>query len=219
MADEEVKLLSTWSSPFCLRVVWALKLKGIEYEYIEEDLTNKSTLLLQYNPVHKKVPVLVHNGKPVCESFVILEYLDHIWKQNRILPDHPHDKAMARFWANFGDDKLLHLFTMTAIKHDKEKEEAFEAVLECLKALEEEVKGKKFFGGEEIGLVDLSIGWLVNLGSLFEETADLKMLDENRFPSLVKWIDRFSKAPIIKDEWPPRDKLALRLHLALESLK
>lgn len=103
---EEVKLLKTWSSPFGLRIVWALKLKGIHFDPIDEDLSNKSPLLLQYNPVYKKIPVLVHNGKPISESLVILEYVDETWKQNPLMPQDPYEKAMARFWAKFGDDKV-----------------------------------------------------------------------------------------------------------------
>lgn len=106
--EEQLKLFRTWSSPFALRVVWALKIKGLEYETVFEDITNKSPSLLHYNPIHKKVPVLVHNGKPICESLVILEYIDDTWKENPLLPLDPHDKAMARFWAKFGDDKVPH---------------------------------------------------------------------------------------------------------------
>lgn len=103
---EEVKLIRTWSSPFALRIVWALKLKGIEFETVLEDLASKSPLLLQSNPVHKKVPVLVHNGKPVSESLVILEYIEETWKENPLLPEDPYEKATARFWAKFGDEKV-----------------------------------------------------------------------------------------------------------------
>lgn len=108
MAKEEVKVFRTWSSPFPLRVIWALKLKGIEHEYCYEDLSNKSPLLLEYNPIHKKVPVLVHNGRPIVESIVILEYIDETWKENPILPEDPYDRAMARFMAKFSDEKVSH---------------------------------------------------------------------------------------------------------------
>ena len=101
-----MKLFRSWSSPFALRIVWALKIKGIEYETVLEDVSNKSPLLLQYNPVHKKIPILVHNGRPIVESFVILEYIDEAWKQAPLLPEDPYERAMARFWAKFGEDKV-----------------------------------------------------------------------------------------------------------------
>ena len=86
---EEVMLFGAWGSPFSRRVEIALKLKGVPFEYIEENVSDdklKSPLLLKYNPIHKKVPVLLHNGKPILESLIILEYIDETWKPNPILP-------------------------------------------------------------------------------------------------------------------------------------
>ncbi|CAL5380827.1 unnamed protein product [Camellia sinensis] len=196
---EELKVFRTWSSPFALRIIWALKLKGIEeYETIFEDITNKSPLLLQYNPVHKKVPVLVHNGKPISESLVILEYIDETWKHNPLLPEDPYERATARFWAKFGDEK------------GKEQEEAIPQVMENLKYIEEQLKGNKFFGGETIAYTDIAFGWTANLLSVFEEVTGIKLLDEEKFPLLSAWMRNFSDVPVIKENWPPRDKLVIK---------
>ncbi|KAJ9185674.1 hypothetical protein P3X46_005274 [Hevea brasiliensis] len=213
---EEVKLFNTWSSPFGLRIVWALKLKGIQYESVEEDLTNKSPLLLQYNPVYKKVPVLVHNGLPVVESCIILEYIDETWKQNPLLPEDPHKRAAARFWAKFGDDKVISSLWAILTKEGKEREEASVQATENLKFLEEELKGKRFFGGERIGFLDIAMGWLVNLVPVTEEILGFEVIDKEVFPILSGWMLEFSGVPAIKENLPPHDKLVaeFRAYLA-----
>ncbi|KAK8341767.1 hypothetical protein V6Z12_A08G186900 [Gossypium hirsutum] len=84
----------------------ALAEKGIKYEYEEEDLWNKSALLLQTNPVHKKIPVLIHNGKPICESLIQVQYINEVWHDKApLLPSDPYQKATARFWADYVDKK------------------------------------------------------------------------------------------------------------------
>ncbi|ESR51922.1 glutathione S-transferase U9 [Citrus sinensis] len=73
---------------------WPRKLKGKAYVYVGEDLTNKSDLLLDYNPVHKKVPVLVYSGQSIAESLIILEYSDDCWNNTaKLLPEDPHQQA------------------------------------------------------------------------------------------------------------------------------
>lgn len=105
MGEENALVLhGMWASPFVKRVELALKVKGISFEYVEEDLKNKNPeTLLKYNPVYKKVPVIVHNGRPICESLVIIEYIDEVWNNHgpSLLPQHPYKRALFRFWVDF----------------------------------------------------------------------------------------------------------------------
>ncbi|OAY41829.1 probable glutathione S-transferase [Manihot esculenta] len=204
---EEVKLITSGPSPFGLRVSWALKLKGIQYESIEENLSKKSPLLLQHNPIYKKIPVLLHNGRPVVESLIILQYIEETWKQNPLLPAHPYEKAMSLFWAKFVDDKVLPSIWCIFMKKGKEQEEAKAEAWGNLKYLEEEVRGKKFFGGENIGIVDISFGWVVNSLSVVEELVGFEVIDGEKFPLLIKWMKAFSESPVIKENLQPRDLL------------
>lgn len=104
--ESKVRLFGMWASPAVRRVEWALKKKGIEYEYVEEDLSNKSASLLEFNPINKQVPVLVHDGRPIVESLVIIEYIDETWKDRPLLPKDPYERAKARVWATFTEDKV-----------------------------------------------------------------------------------------------------------------
>ncbi|XP_077242166.1 putative glutathione S-transferase [Tasmannia lanceolata] len=204
---EELKLFGSFISPFSRRVEWALKLKGIEYEFVGEDIINKSPSLLKYNSVHKKFPVLLHNGKPIVVSLVILEYIEETWKENPLLPDDPHEKAMARFWAKFIDEKSLALGRIAFFSQGEEREKALELTWEALKTLDEEIKGKKFFGGENIGLVDLVAGVIAYWFPVFDEIADLNLLFEQKFPSLYAWRENFIKVPAIKENILPQDQM------------
>ena len=109
MEQGKVVLLDFWPSSFGMRVRIALAEKGIEYEAKEENLlADKSPLLLESNPVHKKIPVLIHNGKPVCESLNIVEYIDEVWShKSRLLPSDPYSRAQAKFWADYVDKKVF----------------------------------------------------------------------------------------------------------------
>ncbi|KAF3518572.1 hypothetical protein DY000_02062226 [Brassica cretica] len=105
---EEVILLDYWSSMFGMRTRVALEEKGVKYKYREEDLSNKSPLLLEMNPIHMKIPVLIHKGKPICESIIQVQYIDEVWPDtNPILPFDPYQRAQARFWSDYICKKFL----------------------------------------------------------------------------------------------------------------
>ncbi|KAK1400667.1 Glutathione transferase [Heracleum sosnowskyi] len=209
MGDQEVKLLGEWASPFSKRVEIALKIKGISYEYGEEDLSNKIPELLKYNPFHNKVPVLIHNGKPICESLVILEYIDETWKSGpSILPKDPHARAMARFWAKFMDDKCYpDIWKIGGSQGEEEQEKAVKEAKEHLVTLENELEGKKFCGGDEIGLVDITANFVALWLVVVLEMVGIKLLTKDEFPRLDAWIDNYLSNSIVKETLPARADL------------
>lgn len=205
MAVDELKLIGTPGSLFCSRVEWALALKGVKYEYIEENLLNKSSLLLQSNPIHKKVPVLLHSGKPVVESLVILEYIDETWKDYPMLPKDPHERAMARFWAKFVDEKCIFGVWEAYCAEGEEREKAIEAAHGLLAIVEKQIHGKQFFNGQQIGYLDLVIGWMTHWLSVMEEIGCMKLLDQDRYPALKKWTEDFIRVPAIRESTTARE--------------
>ena len=107
MAKNDVKLLGSWSSPFVMRPRIALNIKSVNYEFLEETFGSKSQLLLQSNPVHKKIPVLIHVDKPIPESLIIVQYIDEVWSSSpSILASDPYDRAIERFWVAYIDEKV-----------------------------------------------------------------------------------------------------------------
>ena len=119
MSKGEVVLLDCWASPFCMRAKIALEEKGVQHERREENLFGgKSELLLKSNPIHQQVPVLLHNGKPISESTIVVGYIDEVWPSSTpLLPTCPYERAQARFWADFIDKKVgFSLFGQIKIK-------------------------------------------------------------------------------------------------------
>ncbi|CAN4109691.1 unnamed protein product [Withania somnifera] len=202
-----VKLLGINGSPSSRRVEWALKIKGVEYEFIEEDLHNKSTLLLESNPVYKKIPVLLHNGKPIAESLVIIEYIDEAFEGPSILPKDPYDRAMARFWAKFLDDKCLPALWKALWSQGDEQEKDKEEAYEVLKVLDNELKDKKFFGGNDVGFVDIVANFVGNWVGIVEEATGVVLVTSEKFPNFCNWRYKYLNCSQVKENMPPREML------------
>ncbi|XP_073029134.1 glutathione transferase GST 23-like [Primulina eburnea] len=200
---EGVKVVGFWVSPFVHRVRWALKLKGVEYEYIEEDIFDKSPLIFELNPVYALVPVLVHNGKPLPESCIILEYIDEAWTNNPLLPQHPLERAQARFWVKFAEEKVFPALKGLLFSEGEIQEERLKLAMDVLQKMEEILRGNTFFGGETIGYLDLVLGFISYVLPVWEEIACFKILDPSKYPSLIAWIHNFLDHEAIKGEYMP----------------
>ncbi|XP_057749001.1 glutathione S-transferase U17-like [Arachis stenosperma] len=215
MGESEVKVIGKWSSPYAMRVKIALRIKSIEHEHFEETLNPKSDLLLKSNPVYARVPVLIHHGKPISESLFIVEYIDETWSNNNspsILPSDPYDRAIARFWATYIDEKWFpSMKSIITVETEEEREPYYKVMEEVVERVEEAFgkcsKGKPFFGGDSVGFLDIAFGSFLGWLHVTESLYGRKVLVEAKAPSLVKWAERFADDPAVKGLIPDHDKL------------
>ncbi|XP_023920056.1 glutathione S-transferase U10 [Quercus suber] len=218
----EVVLFKTWANAFCTRVELALKLKGTPYEYVEEDLTNKNELFLSLNPVHKKVPLLVHNGKSIAESLIILEYIEECWNTTpKLLPEDPYQRAKLRFWANYYDQKIVPSFYIIFGSKDKEREKAIEDSSQLLKVFEEGIEKdfpgqSPFSNGEILGYLGVVIGSLACDYRAVDEAIGVVLISEKN-QKFLSWVNALKNCPLLEETLPPHDKLVARLSVWLKS--
>ncbi|XP_061349637.1 probable glutathione S-transferase isoform X2 [Gastrolobium bilobum] len=175
----EVVLLDFWPSPFGMRIRIALAEKGIKYEYKEEDLWNKSPLLLQMNPVHKKIPVLIHSD--------------------------PYQRAQARFWADFVDKKIYEIGKQLWTTKGEEQEAARKDFIDAIKLLEEQLGDKTYFGGDKIGFVDLALVPFYSWFKAYETFGNFKT--ESECPKFIAWVKRCMQKESVSKSLPDQHKV------------
>ncbi|XP_045828945.1 glutathione S-transferase U25-like [Trifolium pratense] len=203
---DSVVLLDFWASPFCGRVKIALEEKNVKHIDNEEDLFGKkSELLLISNPIHQKVPVFLHNGKPVIESAIIVNYIDEVWPQNSLLPANAYERAQARFWADFIDKKVFDNGRNIWANNGEEREVGTRDFLEVLKHLEEALGEKDYFGGDTFGYVDIIAiphsAWFL----AYEKLGGFKVEDHS--PKISAWIKRSLERESVKKVLPDPEKV------------
>src|SRR4030088_370465 len=94
-----IKIYGFWRSIASFRVRVALRLKGLPFEEIPIDILSGE----QFKPggyeainAERVVPTLIHDGHSVFQSLAIIEYLDDMQLQPRLVPADTKERAYAR---------------------------------------------------------------------------------------------------------------------------
>ncbi|GFP78708.1 probable glutathione s-transferase parc [Phtheirospermum japonicum] len=113
------------------------------------------------NPVQKKIPVLIHNGKP---------------------------RAQARFWADFVDKKVYEVGRRIWSTKGDELEAAKKDLIDALKLLETELADKPYFGGDNFGFLDVALITFSTRFYTYETLGNFSLREH--CPKLVAWAKR-----------------------------
>lgn len=102
-------------SPFSRKVRLVLKEKGLEFELKAERVWDRRADFLEINPAGQ-VPVLVDaNGLTIVDSSAIVEYLDEIYPDRRMLGFDPAGRAETRRLAAWFDGKFYAEVTLNLV--------------------------------------------------------------------------------------------------------
>jgi glutathione S-transferase len=174
--------------PYAARVRIVLAEKGVEFETVEIDLSDRPAWLYEKNPAGR-VPVLEEDDRPLAESAVIMEFLEERYPEPPLLPPDPADRAAVRLLI-FRDHDLTGPYYALRREEDGAAEQ-FDA---ALARLDVRLYEQDYLGGAEYGLADIAlVPWVLR-------ARDVLGVNLNGYPSLGAWLERLEERPAIADE-------------------
>ncbi len=172
--------------PYAARARIALAEKGLDYDAVEIDLSDRPAWLYGKNPLGR-VPVYEEDGGLVLpESVVIMEYLEERYPEPALWPADPAERALGRLWLERFDDRLGDAYY--AVRRG-EPRELLDAKLD---QLEGALEAQPYLSGREYGLADIGyVPWILRA---------LDRFDLELGPSLADWLERLLARPAIAAE-------------------
>ena len=182
-------------------VHWTLEELQIPYEKVALDLKagdTKKPEFLKINP-NGKVPVLVHNGVPICESAAIQIYLGETFGVEKGLYPPPGTQraqvimwivwtnatlgeAMSRLGRNVGE------WAPADERNAKAGARALEEIRGMLQILEDALQGKNYLTGSSLTIADLHVAsWI--------DYVKMMQIDLSVYPALSAWATRCTSRP------------------------
>src|SRR5688500_394397 len=154
-----MKLLGVDRSPYVRKVRIVLEEKGIPYEYVQARASVPDSPVPAYNPL-AKIPVLVtDSGKGIYDSPVIVEYLDALQREPKLIPDELEARIDVKRWEALGDGIAD---ATVLVSHDTERRQSDDwhkrqrlKIDRGLAAIEKELGSREFCHGERFSLADI----------------------------------------------------------------
>lgn len=200
MPNPGLTLISHRLCPFVQRASIALSEKGVAFERIDVDLSNKPDWLLKISPLGK-VPLLVirhEDGSEdvLFESAVICEYLEET-QPGALHPADPIARARHRGWIEFSSTLMVSdLWAFMTAKEPEVWEEKRDAVVAKFARIEAELGEGPFFAGEAFSLVDAVFAPIFRYVDVFDAIAPTGIFDS--LPRLAAWSRVLAERPSVK---------------------
>ena len=92
----------------CQKVRLVLAEKSIEHEMVIISFEQRQQHTPEFEAINPKgkVPVIVHDGRVITESTIIIAYLDDAFPGRQLMPKDPYWRARRWLWARWIDDEM-----------------------------------------------------------------------------------------------------------------
>ena len=196
-------LYSGTTCPFSQRCRIVLFEKGMDFQVIDVDLTNKPEDLAVINP-YNRVPVLVERDLVLYEANIINEYIDERFPHPQLMPADPVMRARARlFLHNFEDQMFSHIGDMES-GNDKVADKARAIVRDNLTQIAPIFNKQEYMLGDEFSMLDVAISPL--LWRLDHYGIELP----KQTAPLLKYAERIFSRPAYIEAMTPSEKAMRR---------
>jgi len=186
-------LVSHHLCPYVQRAAIALAEKGVAFERIYVDLSDKPDWFRALSPLGK-VPLLKVGASTIFESAVILEYLE----ETQPGPLHPADalaRAEHRSWIEFGSAVLNDIWGFYSAPDETAFETKARALSDKFAWIEARLPGGAYFAGDRFCLVDAAFGPVFRYFDAFDRIGDFGILDAK--PRTVAWRNALAERPSV----------------------
>ncbi|WP_292146787.1 glutathione S-transferase family protein [Mesorhizobium sp.] len=197
-----LSLVSHHLCPYVQRAAIALAEKGVAFERVYVDLSNKPDWFKAVSPLGK-VPLLrVRHGRSeevIFESAVILEFLEET-EANPLHPAASLARARHRAWIEFGSAILNAIGRFYSAADEAAFRHESKGLSEMFARLEAELSARQstpWFAGERFSLVDAVYGPVFRYFDTFDRIGDFGILDGK--PLVQAWRRALSRRQSVKE--------------------
>ena len=200
-----MKLIGSLTSPYVRKARVVLAEKKIEYDLILDNPWNADTGVTRLNPLGK-VPVLVlDDDSTLFDSRVIVEYLDSVTPNNRLLPIPGRERIRIKRWEALADG-VCDAAVSALLEGKRPKKEMstswierhLDKVARGLEMMSEELGEQPWCTGNTFTLADIVVG--VALGYLVFRFPDIDWRTSH--PNLARLYDELMERPSFAETVP-----------------
>jgi glutathione S-transferase len=181
--QDKLRIYSMRYCPFAQRTRLVLAHKNIPHELVNVNLQYKPEWFLVKNPLGL-VPVLEQNGQIIYESAICNDYLDEVYPENKLTPDDPYEKAQMKILMERFGKVVTHYYTV--LRNQAAISEHLPNLHNSYELFENALKGK-FFGGDNLNMLDIHMWPFFEKLEFYAEHQKLDLAPAEKFPKLNEW--------------------------------